>query len=109
MKQYLQERRSESFSKAIRKLGKVNLAVFYMRAKETLDQLMPAPSQENGSHPWVQPGGALEPFSARIAQVLAGVWSEFEDQVAVSHRDATAPPSTERAFAPSGSGTFSKL
>jgi CHAD domain-containing protein len=89
VKQYLEERRSESFSRAIRKLGKVNLAIFYMRAKATLDQLIPAPNQGEDSPPGVQPGGALEPFSAQIAHTLAGVWSEFENQVAVSHREAT--------------------
>ena len=92
VKQDLQERRSESFSRAIRKLSKVNLAVFYMRTKEILDQLRPTPDQDLGPHPLVQPDGpALEPFPARIAQALVGVWSEFEKQVAFSHRETTAP------------------
>ena len=92
VKQHLQERRSESFSRAIRKLSKVNLAVFYMRAKEILDRLRPTPDQDPGSHPLVQPDGpALEPFPARLTQALAGVWREFEKQVASSHRETTAP------------------
>jgi CHAD domain-containing protein len=92
VKQYLQERRSESFSMAIRKLSKVNLAVFYMRTKEILDQLRPTPDQDLGSHPLVQPdGAALEPFPARIAQALVGVWGAFEKQVAFSHHENTAP------------------
>ena len=36
VKQHLQERRSESFARAIRKLSKMNLAVFYMHTKEIL-------------------------------------------------------------------------
>jgi CHAD domain-containing protein len=92
VKQYLQGRRSESFSRAIRKLSKVNLAIFYMRAKEVLDRLKPTPDQEHGSHPLGQADGpALEPFPARLAQALVGVWSDFEKQVALSRREPTAP------------------
>jgi CHAD domain-containing protein len=92
VKQHLQERRSESFARAIRKLSRVNLAIFYMRAKEILDRLKPAPDRDHVSNPLVQPDGtALEPFPARLGQALAGVWSEFEKQVAASHREKTAP------------------
>jgi len=97
VKQYLQERRSESFVRAIRKLSKMNLAVFYMHAKEILCQLKPTLEKDDGSHPVAQPDGAvLEPFPARLAQALAGVWSDFERQVAVSHQEAT-PPSIHAA------------
>jgi CHAD domain-containing protein len=92
VKQHLQERRSESFARAIRKLSKVNLAIFYMRAKEILDRLRPTPDRDRVSNPLVQPDGpALEPFPARLGQALAGVWSEFEKQVAASHHEKTAP------------------
>jgi CHAD domain-containing protein len=92
VKQHLQKRRSESFARAIRKLSKVNLAIFYMRAKEILDRLRLAPNRDHPSHPLVQPDGRpLEPFPARLAQALGGVWSEFETQVAASHRETTAP------------------
>jgi CHAD domain-containing protein len=92
VKQHLQERRSESFTTAIRKLSKVNLAVFYMRAKEILDRLRPTPDGNRVSHPLLQADGlAFEPFPARLAQALVAVWGEFEKQVAVSHREATAP------------------
>ena len=91
VKQHLQERRSESFAKAIRKLSKVNLAIFYMRAKELLEQLTLMPDQEHGSHPLRQADGAdLEPCPTRLAQALDGVWSEFEKQLALSHREPTA-------------------
>jgi CHAD domain-containing protein len=92
VKQHLQERRSGSFSRAIRKLSKVNLAVFYMRAKGILDRLKPTPDQDHGSHSLVQPDRpALEPFPARLTQALVGAWREFEKQVASSHRETTAP------------------
>jgi CHAD domain-containing protein len=92
VKREIKERRSKSFSMAIRKLSKVNLAVFYMRTKEILDQLRSTPDQVLDPHPLVEAGGpALVPFPARIAQALAGVWSEFEKQVAFSHREPTAP------------------
>jgi CHAD domain-containing protein len=92
VKQHLQERRSKSFARAIRKLSKVNMAVFYMRTKEILDRLRPTPDRDHVSHPLVQPEGlAFEPFPARLAQALVGIWSEFERQVAASHREMTAP------------------
>jgi CHAD domain-containing protein len=92
VRQHLQERRSDSFSRAIRKLSKVNLAVFYMRAKEILDRLRPTPNREHVSHPLIQPEGlTFEPFPARLTQALVGAWREFEKQVASSHRETTAP------------------
>jgi CHAD domain-containing protein len=92
VKQHLQERRSESFSRATRKLNKVNMAVFYTRAKAMLDRLKPAPHQDHGSHSLVQPDRpALEPFPTRLTQALAGAWREFEKQVASSHKEMTAP------------------
>jgi CHAD domain-containing protein len=90
VKHHLQGRRSESFARAIRKLSKMNLAVFYMHAKEILGQLRPAPEKDHTSHPVAQPNGlALEPFPAQLAQALLGVWSEFNQQIAASHREAT--------------------
>src|SRR5208337_1894687 len=92
VKQHLQERRSESFARAIRKLSKVNLAVFYMRTKGILDRLKPTPDSAPVLHPLAQPDGVvLEPFPPRLAQTLVGVWSEFEKQVTASHRERTAP------------------
>jgi len=90
VKQYLQERRSESFARATRKLSKMNLALFYMHAKEILGRLKPAPETGHVSHPLVQPDGVpFEPFPERLTQALVGVWSDFEKQVAVSHQEAT--------------------
>jgi CHAD domain-containing protein len=90
VKQHLQERRSESFAKAIRKLSKVNLAVLYMRTKGLLDRLKPIAENTQVSHPLGQPNVVdSEPFPQRLAQALVGVWSEFEQQVTASHRENT--------------------
>ena len=92
VKQYLQERRSRSFLRATRKLSKVNLALFYIQSREILDQLGSAPDRDGGSRASVQPeGSALVPFVERMAQSLVGVWTEFEKQVALSHRESTSP------------------
>jgi CHAD domain-containing protein len=89
--QYLQERRSASFSKAVRKLSKVNLALLYLGAKEILDPLRPAPGHDfNPRSPDQVEGTVLEPFARRCAEALVGVWAEFEKQVAISHREPTA-------------------
>ncbi len=92
VKQHLQERRSASFSRAIRKLSKVNMAAFYTRTKGILDRLKPMPDQDHGSHSLVRPDRpALEPFPARLTQALVGAWREFEMRVASSQRETTAP------------------
>lgn len=92
VKQHLQERRSESFARAARKLSKLNLAVFYMRSKGVLERLRPATDHQPAAQPLAQPEEVvLEPFPPRLAQALLGVWSEFESQVAASHRERTVP------------------
>jgi len=92
VQQHIEERRSESFARAVRKLGKLDLAIFYVRAKEVLDRLKPAPEGDHPAHPLVHPEGlSSESFPARLAQALAGVWSGFEKQVAASRRDTSAP------------------
>ena len=91
VKQYLQERRSESFARAMRKLSKLNLAVFYMRTKANLDRLGHKPDQGHAGQPLAHPDGVvLAPLPARLAQALAGVWSGFEKQVAASQSDPSA-------------------
>ncbi|MGD0125534.1 MAG: CHAD domain-containing protein [Terriglobia bacterium] len=91
VKQYIQERRSESFTRAIRKLSKLNLAVFYMRTKAILDRLGPKADQGHIALPPAHTNGVvLEPFPARLAQALVRVWNEFEKQVAVSQSDPRA-------------------
>ena len=89
--QHLQERRTESFTRATRKLSRLNLAAFYMRTKSILDRLGAKANQGQVAQPLAHPEGAdLEPFPKRLAQVLVGVWSEFEKQVAASHSEPSA-------------------
>jgi len=91
VQQHLQERRAESFTRATRKLSRLNLAAFYMRTKSILDRLGTKADQGQIAQPMTHPGGAvLEPFPKRLAQVLVGVWSEFEKQVANSHSEPSA-------------------
>ena len=91
VQQHLQERRTESFARATRKLSRLNLAVFYMRTKSILDRLGAKADQGQIAQPLAHPGGAvLEPFPKRLAQALVGVWSEFEKQVATSHSEPSA-------------------
>jgi CHAD domain-containing protein len=90
VQQNIQERRNESFARAIRKLSKLNLAVFYMRTKAMLDRLGPKAGQAPTAQSLAHPNGVpLEPFPIRLAKALIEVWSEFEKQVAASHREPT--------------------
>ena len=79
--QYLGERRAEAFDKALGKLSKVNLAVFYVRLKNHLNP--------NGfhSHSELESVAALpaEEFYQRIHQGLGTVWSDFEARIEESH------------------------
>jgi len=92
VKHYLLERRSESFVKAMRKMNKVNLAVFYVHTKELL--LTPAAPQPHGHHPAGDPAPPQPtplPFPERIAEALTGIWNAFVDQIALSQRDTSGP------------------
>jgi CHAD domain-containing protein len=89
VRHYLRQRRSENFQKAVRKLGKVNLAVFYVQLKEHL-----APNHTaGGSGRRSEPAGELgaEQFYERVAEALERVWHGIETQIAQSHRDSSAP------------------
>jgi CHAD domain-containing protein len=83
---YLRERRAQSFEKALRKLGKVNLAVFYVHLKRHLGP------ERNGASPAHHAASAAEPapeqFYKRVAEALDRTWRAFESQVALSHTDS---------------------
>lgn len=85
VRHYLRQRRAENFDKALRKLSRINLAIFYVHLKDHLTL--------NGAGPHAHqadPAATLTPeeFHARLAQSLDRVWQKFETQVAHSHRDA---------------------
>ena len=72
---FLLMRRSESFLRAMRKFGKINLAVFYVNLKEFL--LHDKANNHSAQH---------HAFAKDLTNALESTWSRFEDQVAQSHR-----------------------
>ena len=92
LQHYLLVRRSTSFPKAVRKLSKVNLAIFFVRMRDCLGRIGAAPPAGQAMHgdsaaEWPAPG----PFPERLALVLGTVWKAFEEQVTLSHRDPRGP------------------
>jgi len=80
---FLLMRRSESFMRAMRKFGKINLSVFYMNLKEFL-QHDKARERSAEHHPH---GSGAQPsaFAKDLNNALESSWSRFEEQVAESH------------------------
>ncbi len=97
IRDYLVERRAESFERALRKLSKANLAVAYVRLKEHLDWGAAAAVARNGhvhapDRPIAVPEElASEPFAGRVRAALEKVWRAYEAQIADSRRDPEAP------------------
>ena len=96
IREYLVKRRSESFGKALRKLGKLNLAVAYVSLKERLER-SGAPRAEGG-----QDGARSQPlpssreyasdsFHGPFRAALGKVWRDYEAQVGESPGDADTP------------------
>jgi CHAD domain-containing protein len=83
---FLVMRRSESFLRAMRKVGKINLTVFYVNLKEFLHHDMAhAKSAEHHPHG----AGAARPGIAKdMIKALESVWNRFENQIEHSHRNA---------------------
>jgi len=84
VRQYLTERRGKAFDKALSKLSKVNLAVFYVRLKGHLNS--------NGVHTRSESESVAvlptEEFYQRIHQGLETVWGDFEARIEESHQDS---------------------
>jgi CHAD domain-containing protein len=89
VRHYLRQRRSESFQKAARKLGKVNPAVFYVQLREHLALSTGVGGFGRRSEPASELGP--EQFYERVAEALERVWHGIETQIAHSHRDSSAP------------------
>jgi CHAD domain-containing protein len=94
--EYLAERRSESFGKALRKLGKLNLAVAYVSLKERLERngVSQAEDGQDGARSQPLPSSreyASESFHGRFRAALGKVWQAYEAQVGESPRDADTP------------------
>lgn len=86
---YLRERRAQSFEKALRKLGKVNLAVFYVHLKRHLGPERNGASAPHHGAPAGEPSTAQ--FYERVGESLDRVWRAFESQVELSHSDPRPP------------------
>jgi CHAD domain-containing protein len=89
---YLRQRRSDGFQKGLRKLSKLNLAVFYVRLKDCLSPSGNAFLTHAQTLEIVNPDELVpDNFPDRACQALDRVWHAFEDQVSLYHRDPRAP------------------
>ena len=77
---FLLMRRSESFLRAMRKFGKINLAVFYVNLKEFLHH--EKAHDHSAEHHASRPETPHPAFAKDLTSTLESVWSRFEDQVA---------------------------
>ncbi len=83
---FLLMRRSESFLRAVRKVGKINLTVFYVNLKEYLHR---DKAHEHAAEHHAHGAGAARPSFAKVlTNALESTWSRFENQIAHSHRQA---------------------
>ncbi|MGA2986045.1 MAG: CHAD domain-containing protein [Terriglobia bacterium] len=83
---FLLMRRSESFLRAMRRVGKINLAVFYVNLKEFLHH--DKAHDQSAEHHYHGAGAPDAAFLKYLTSALASAWSRFEDQVAESHRQS---------------------
>jgi CHAD domain-containing protein len=81
---YLTERRGKAFDKALSRLSKVNLAVFYVRLKSHLNSNGVQTRSESESRVALP----TEEFYQRIHQGLEKVWGDFETRIEDSHHDS---------------------
>jgi len=81
---FLLMRRSESFLRAMRRVGKINLAIFYVNLKEFL--LHDKAHDHSGEHHHQGPGAPHPALARDLTNALESAWSRFEHQVAQSHR-----------------------
>lgn len=81
---YLRQRRTDHFEKALKKLSKENLAVFYVHLK---DHLVPNGATPVAGRLNLPEESGPEQFSERIGRSLESVWQGFETQIARSHDD----------------------
>ncbi len=83
---FLLMRRSETFLRAMRKFGKINLAVFYVNLKEFLHHDRAHDhAVERHSH---GSGAPHAVFASALTSGLESAWSRFEGQVAESHHQS---------------------
>ena len=81
---YLRMRRSESFLRTMRKLGKINLTVFYVNLKELLqqDKAQDRTPERHARAEVATRGG----FAKDLTSALEAAWTRFESQIEHSRR-----------------------
>ena len=87
VQQFLAMRRSESFLRAMSKLGKINLAVIYVNLKDFLHR--EKTRDHAGDH---HPHGTAAPrpdFAKELTRALEPAWNRFEAQIERSHHIRT--------------------
>ncbi|MFB3920916.1 MAG: CHAD domain-containing protein [Terriglobia bacterium] len=84
---YIRQRRVEHFEKALKKISKVNMAVFYVHLKAHLAGNVIAHA---AAYLPVTEESGPEKFSERIGRSLETVWQALETQIAQSHGDPRA-------------------
>lgn len=91
---YLRQRRQASFTRALRKLSKLNLAVFYVYLKDhlTLPGERPdAVHRGGGARSRGFPELARGQFYERVSASLDRVWRAFDAQLRLAHQDPRGP------------------
>jgi CHAD domain-containing protein len=82
---FLFMRRSETFLRTTRKIGKINLSVFYVNLKELLHR---DKTQDHADEHHVHGATPSRPDFARdLTSALESTWGRFENQIALSHKD----------------------
>ena len=81
---FLLLRRSESFMRAMRKFGKINLAVFYVNLKEFLHH--DKARDHADAHQHHAAGAPDATFAHDLTSALESAWKGFEEHLAESHR-----------------------
>lgn len=82
---YLLKQRSTAYQRAVRKLGKINLAVFYANLKDLLHLRKDQGHSEDHHHHGAT--AELPEFSSHLKQALQPLWTAFVEQIAHSHQD----------------------
>jgi CHAD domain-containing protein len=96
---YVRERRSDSLGKALRKLGKANLAFMYVELKGHLavngagpghgirDSEFGVREDKRNPNPEIRTSGS---FYERVARSMESAWNEFVEKVDEAHRQPQA-------------------
>lgn len=81
-KDYLQERREQSFREMLRALSKLNLTVLYISVK---DSLAPQPAVDSPVIPFPDPGASNQ-LHLRLGKQLTGHWDDLEEKAGESQK-----------------------